>query len=100
MQKALKSLINKPTPGDDRTYEQKLADAMVQLCDAYARGTVKGGRGNAPTVLVTIDHDNLTNNTGYGVASTGELLSAEQVRQMTTNAHLQRVLLADSVVLD
>ena len=100
VQKALKSLITKPTPGDDRTYEQKLADSLVQLCDAYARGQVRGGRGNLPTVLLTIGIDDLTNNTGYGTASTGELFSAEQVRQMTSNAHVQRVLLADSVVLD
>ena len=101
VQEALRSIIGKPTIGDVRTFEQKLADALVQLCAAYNAGQVKGGRSNLPTILVVIDVNDLNGNTnGPGYTSRGDVIPAEAVRKMTSNANLQRVILDDSVPLD
>ena len=36
---------------DTRTPAQRLADGLIQLCQAYAAGTVTGGR-EKPTILI------------------------------------------------
>ena len=101
VQEALRAIIGKPTVGDDRTFEQKLADALVQLCAAYNSGQVQGGRSNLPTILIVIDVNDLNGTTnGPGYTSRGDVIPAEAVRQMTSNANLQRVILDDSVPLD
>lgn len=97
---ALRSITGKPTDGDDRTAEQKNADAHVMLADAYPKGEVRGGR-ERPTVVVVIDVDVLEARTpGAGRASTGEIIPAEIVRWMCTNANVVRLLTSDSVPLD
>ena len=101
VQEALRAIVGKPTVGDVRTFEQKLADALVQLCQAYNNGQVHGGRSNLPTILVVIDVNDLNGTTnGPGYTSRGDVIPAEAVRQMTANANLQRVILDDSVPLD
>ena len=115
---ALASIAGKPCPGDDRSYGQRLADALVQLCGAYSRGEVKGGRSNLPTVLVVIDVNDLnrnmngnthgtSNGAGYtsrgdgpGYTSRGDVISAEAVRRMCWNADIARILMNGSVPLD
>jgi hypothetical protein len=97
---ALKSITGKPTEGDDRTLEQKNADALVMLCDAYAKGQITGGR-ERPTVVVVIDIDILEGRTpGAGRTSTGEIIPAEIVRQICTNANIVRLLTSNSMPLD
>ncbi|MCU1365900.1 MAG: hypothetical protein JWN39_1539, partial [Ilumatobacteraceae bacterium] len=100
VENALRAITGKPLDGDDRTREQKNADALVMLADAYAKGEVRGGR-ERPTVVVTIDIDVLEGRTpGAGRSSTGEIIPAEIVRQMCTNANIVRLLTSNSVPLD
>lgn len=100
VQNALNAIVGVPAAGDDRTRDQKHADALVLLCDAYAKGEVRGGR-ERPTVVVTIDIDVLEGRRpGVGRTSTGAIVPAEIVRQMCTNANVQRLLISDSVPLD
>ena len=101
VQEALRSIIGKPTIGDHRTFEQQLADALVQLCSAHNNGQVHGGRSNLPTILVVIDVNDLNGTShGPGYTSRGDVIPAEAVRRMTSNANLQRVILDDSIPLD
>jgi hypothetical protein len=126
---ALASIAGKPCLGDDRSYGQRLADALVQLCGAYSRGEVKGGRSNLPTVLVVIDvndlngtanatgnghgnwpgnghgngHGNWPGNgpgNGPGYTSRGDVISAEAVRRLVWNTDIARVVMNGSVPLD
>ena len=110
---ALASIAGKPCLGDDRSYGQRLADALVQLCDAYSRGEVKGGRSNLPTVLVVIDVNDLNGTAnatgngggngpgnGPGYTSRGDVISAEAVRRLVWNADIARVVMNGSVPLD
>ena len=98
---ALASIAGKPGPDDHRSYGQRLADALVQLCDAYSRGEVKGGRSNLPTLLVVIDVDDLNGATdGPGYTSRGDVISAEAVRRLVWNADIARVVMNGSVPLD
>lgn len=98
---ALASIAGKPGPDDHRTYGQRLADALVQLCDAYTRGEVRGGRSNLPTLLVVIGVDDLNGATnGPGYTSRGDVISAEAVRRLVWNADIARILMNDSVPLD
>ena len=97
---ALEHLIGTPTEGDDRTFEQKLADALVALSDAYAKGEVTGGR-QRPTIIVTIDLDALEGRVpGVGYTAQGDVIPADIVRSLVENAGLQRVLLADGLPVD
>ncbi len=101
VQDALRGIIGKPLTGDDRTFDQKMADALVQLCTAQNNGGVKGGRSNLPTILITIDINDLNGHTnGPGYTSRGDVIPAEAIRNMTWNANLQRILLDDSKPLD
>ncbi|MCU1400954.1 MAG: hypothetical protein JWN62_4063 [Acidimicrobiales bacterium] len=101
VQSSLRSILGKPTVGDDRTFDQKMADALVQLCSAYSNGSVRGGRSNLPTIIVTIDVNDLNGNTdGPGFTSRGDVIPAEAVRNLTSNAFLQRVILDGSKPLD
>jgi hypothetical protein len=97
---ALQHLCAKPSDNDDRSREQKMADALVALADAYSRGAVTGGRERA-TVVVMIDIDVLEGRMpGAGRAADGTIIPAEIVRRMCTNANLQRLLISDSMPLD
>ncbi|HEY4333919.1 MAG TPA: DUF222 domain-containing protein, partial [Ilumatobacteraceae bacterium] len=89
-----------PNPDDSRTRDQRNADAFVMLADAYAKGAVTGGR-QAPTIIVMIDVDVLEGRApGAGFTATGELVPAEIVREMCTNANLVRLLTSKSQPLD
>ena len=100
VEKALRHIAGQPAPGDERTREQRLADALVALADAYSRGAVRGGRERA-TVVVVIDIDVLEGRTpGAGRTSDGTVIPAEIVRRMCTNANIQRLLTSDSMPLD
>jgi hypothetical protein len=97
---AISSVAGKPTQGDTRTTEQRLADGLVQLCRAYAKGQVLGGR-EKPTILITIDALSFAGDTNEpGVTAHGDRIPAHVVRHLAEHANLQRVLLAGSVVLD
>ncbi len=80
-----------PYEGDERTTEQRLADGLVLLSDAYAKGTVTGGR-ERPTMLLVIDGDEVT--TGHG-----DRIPPHVAARIAENAHLQKVLRAGSEIL-
>lgn len=85
---------------DTRTTEQRLADGLIELATAYAKGQVNGGREN-PNLLITIPVDSLTGDSNEpGVTSWGDHIPAFVVRQLAENATLQRVLQAGSHILD
>jgi hypothetical protein len=75
-----------------RPYEQRTADALVELCAAYAAGQVPGGR-EGPQLLVTIDADVLAGRTaGVGRLDTGEVVPDETVRRLACAASISPVL--------
>jgi hypothetical protein len=79
-------------PVDDRRAEQRGADALVELCAAYAAGQVPGGR-EGPQLLVTIDADVLAGRTpGVGCLDTGETLPVEAVRRLACSASISPIL--------
>ena len=85
---------------DDRSPEQRLADGLVMLADAYNKGSITGGRDNA-NIIITIDLDTFNNGKpGAGYTANGDIIPTEIIRQMVPNATLQRLLLGDSVPLD
>jgi hypothetical protein len=97
---ALQHVAGRPVGGDQRTYDQKLADALVMLCDAYNKGAVTGGR-QRPTVMVTIDIDVLEGRAdGVGYTADGDIIPADAVRVLCENANLQRVLTSKSLPID
>jgi Domain of unknown function (DUF222) len=100
LRNAISHLAGAPTVGDDRTTEQKHADALIMLADAYTKGTITGGR-EQPTVVVVINVDVLEGRTpGAGYTENGDIIPAEIVRNMCTNANLQRLLTSESLPLD
>ncbi len=85
---------------DTRTTEQRLADGLIELATAYAKGQVTGGREN-PNLLITIPVDSLTGDSDEpGVTSWGDRIPAFVVRRLAENATLQRVLQSGSHILD
>lgn len=97
---AISHVAGKPTDTDTRTTEQRLADGLVGLADAYAKGQVNGGR-EKPTIIITIPVDSFTGESDEpGVTDHGDRIPAHIVRRMADDANLQRVLLAGSQVLD
>ncbi len=97
---AISHVAGKPTESDPRTTEQRLADGLVGLADAYAKGQVKGGR-EKPTIIITIPVDGFTGDSNEpGYTAHGDRIPAHVVRRMAENANLQRVLMAGSHVLD
>jgi len=97
---AISHVAGKPCEGDGRTTEQRLADGLVQLCQAYAKGQVLGGR-EKPTILITIDALSFAGATDEpGVTAHGDRVPAHVVRHLAEHANLQRVLHAGALILD
>ena len=100
VKQALQHIWSRTGGEDDRTFEQRQADALVALADAYARGAVTGGRERA-TVVIMIDIDILEGRQpGAGRTADGTIIPAEIVRRMCTNANIQRLLISRSMPLD
>ena len=97
---AISHVAGKPSEHDSRTTEQRLADGLVQLCAAYAKGQVVGGREKS-TIVITIDVDSFTGDSNQpGVTAQGDRIPAHIVRHLAEQANLQRILTAGSVILD
>jgi hypothetical protein len=93
------------TAGDERTRAQRMADALVQLCDlALASGQLPVLRSMKPHVVVTIPMADLADPaTGHGAAttSTGAVLSAARARWIACDAQVSRLVMGpDSLPLD
>ncbi len=89
-----------PYDGDARTTEQRLADGLTLLCDAWAKGTVSGGR-ERPTLLLVMDAESYTG-ANDEPATTGQRdhIPAHIARRLAENANLQRVIRAGTHILD
>jgi hypothetical protein len=88
----LTAIAGKPCQLDDRTTEQRLADGLIQLCAAYAKGDLTGGREGAnilltmtPATLAGIDDE-------PAHTATGDTIPATIARQIAENAAIQRVV--------
>ncbi|MEI7548560.1 MAG: DUF222 domain-containing protein, partial [Actinomycetota bacterium] len=97
---AVSHVAGKPCQADGRTTEQRMADGLVQLCLAYAKGEVTGGR-EKPTLLITCTDDSFTGASDEpGVTAHGDRVPAHVVRFLAEQAILQRVLVARGHILD
>jgi len=99
-QNALDHIMGMSQP-DGRTREQQRADALIALFDAYAKGTVTGGR-EQPSIIVTAPAETMTGDGNEpGVTPHGDRIPAHIVRRMAENATLQRMLIdAEGIILD
>jgi hypothetical protein len=96
----ISSIAGKPCQDDQRTTEQRLADGLIQLCAAYAKGDVKGGREGA-NLLITITAEAYAALTDEpAVTATGERMPAHVARQIAENAIIQRIVLTGNHALD
>ena len=76
-----------------RTPEQRKADALIELADAYNSGTVTGGR-ERPHMLVTVDIEQLAKRAGgRALLDTGETITIEAARRLACDADIATVLL-------
>ena len=92
--------LNGSSENDLRTTEQRLADGLTQLCIAYAKGEVTGGR-ERPTILITIPVDGFTGDTDEpGVTANGDRIPAHIVRRIAENANLQRIMATGTHILE
>ena len=76
-----------------RSYPQRIADALTELCKAYAAGTVTGGR-ERPKLIVTVSYETIVERaTGRGVVVGHDVtLSGEAVRRLACDAGLHRLV--------
>ena len=85
---------------DGRTTEQRLADGLIEMASAYAKGQISGGREN-PNLLITIPATSFTGDSDEpGYTSWGDRIPAFVARRLAEIANLQRVVMAGSHVLD
>jgi 5-methylcytosine-specific restriction endonuclease McrA len=93
-------LGGKPSKDDDRTTPQRLADGLMALCHAFAKGEVKGGN-EKPTILIRIDADDYTgaNPNGVGITDHGDLIPAHIVRQLADDANLRLLITKGEQIL-
>ncbi len=87
---------------DPRDHGARMLDALTELCRrAKTVDLLPDCHGATPRVTVTIDLDDLREQSGFGTTETGEDLSASAVRRMCCDAHLiPTVLGTGSEVLD
>jgi hypothetical protein len=85
-----------------RSHHTRIADAFVELCQAYSAGTVTGGR-ERPKVLITVPFETVVERGAargviIGIDAT---VSGDTVRQMCCDAELNRVVTrGSSTILD
>ena len=97
---AINFVAGAPGQGDTRTTEQRLADGLTVLCDALAKGEVKGGR-ERPTMLLVFDADAYLGETDTPArTANGDRIPACVARHLAENALLQRITQSGSRILD
>jgi hypothetical protein len=85
-----------------RPHHTRIADAFVELCQAYNSGTVTGGR-ERPKVLMTVPFETVVERGAARgvVVGVDATISGEAVRQMCCDAELNRVVTRGrSAILD
>ena len=88
---------------DDRTPEQRRADALVELCaDHLQHGDVAESGGSKPQVIVTVSLDALRGRAGEPCELDAEtVITPEAARRIACDASVSRVLMrGESEVLD
>lgn len=95
---SISQAAGKPCEHDQRTTAQRLADGLVQLTVAHAKGEVKGGR-EKPTILITIGAEAYAGQ-GEGFTAHGDRVPAHVVRMLAEDAVLQRVLTIGAEILE
>ncbi|MEO7351667.1 MAG: DUF222 domain-containing protein, partial [Marmoricola sp.] len=87
---------------DPRDHGARLMDALVEVCSrAQSADLLPDCHGATPRVTITMDLDDLRDQSGHGTTETGEDLSAATVRRMCCDADLIPVVLGStSEVLD
>lgn len=95
-------IVPEPTaPEDTRSYARRLGQAFARLLEAFDSSRLPLHGGDATTLVVTIDHDNLRNHTGHATLSDGTPLSPAQTRRLAcTCGILPLVLGGESQPLD
>jgi hypothetical protein len=84
----------RPLPDDDRTAEQRRADALIEVCRLALRtGELPGDGGEPAQMAVTVPYEPLTHTLGAAVTDTGERLSAATARRMACDARILPVVL-------
>jgi hypothetical protein len=82
---------------DERTYGQRMHDAVEEVCDRLLRaGEIPYSGGTPATVIVTITLDDLAAKLGYGTTSDGTLIPSAQVLQLADQADILPTVLAKS----
>lgn len=84
-----------------RTLEQRNADALTDLCAAYAAGDVSGGR-QRPQLLITAPLEVLEQRAGRAVVhGANGTISADAVRRLCCDANVHRIITdGASAILD
>ncbi|WP_168201006.1 HNH endonuclease signature motif containing protein [Allokutzneria sp. NRRL B-24872] len=91
---ALLHALAKKRAGDDRTTEQRYADAFAEVIDlALTAKALPTHGGERPQVIVTISYADLMASLGTGFTAWGEPISAGLARQIACDANILPVLL-------
>ncbi len=99
VQAAVTHLAGKPSETDSRTGEQRLADGLVLLADAYNKGELMGGR-SGPTVLVNVSHETLSGSSDSpGVTTWGDVVPAASVRRLLEHSVIRPAVMSAGEVV-
>jgi hypothetical protein len=92
----------RPTAEGPLTYEQRRADALVEVCKLALRtGELPVDGGEPPQMVVTVPFDMVSRSLGAGVVDSGDQLTPEQVRRLACDARIvPAVLGGQGQVLD
>jgi len=97
--RALSAIAGKPSEADERTTEQRLADGLIQLVAAHAKGQVRGGR-ESTTLLVIGSAETLAGLSDHpGHTADGDPVPAHVLRRLAGDARVQRVVTAGDEIL-
>lgn len=77
------------TDNSGRSATQRRVDALGDLCSAYERGEVTGGR-NLPRVIATMTLADLERRSGVATGTFGETLTADEVDEICCDAVIHR----------
>jgi hypothetical protein len=82
-----------PTSHDDRSPEQRRADALVDVCRlALATTDLPDNGGDRPQVVVGIDFDTLTRQLGAGTLDNGDRITPAAARRMACDAGILPIM--------
>ena len=85
---------------DERTLPQRLADGLINLATAYAKGNLTGGR-EKPTLLIGCTADTLAGLSDEpGWTGHGDRIPADVVRHLAETAILRKVMVAGNVIVE